>query len=58
MLDSVLLFLTNIVHVTNVGLTENPTFLKWLMLDSLRINIPDVTNVALMENPTLITWPR
>ena len=27
MLDSVLLFLTNIPHVTNVGLTENPTFL-------------------------------
>ena len=25
--DSVLLFLTNIPHVTNVGLTENPTFL-------------------------------
>ena len=37
MLDSVLLFLTNIPHVTNVGLTENPTFLTWLMLDSLRI---------------------
>ena len=37
MLDSVLLFLTNIPHVTNVGLTENPTFLTWLMLHSLRI---------------------
>ena len=32
MLDSVLLFLTNIPHVTNVGLTENPTFLTLLML--------------------------
>ena len=37
MLDSVLPFLTNIPHVTNVGLTENPTFLMWLMLHSWRI---------------------
>ena len=41
MLDSVLLFLTNIPHVTNVGLTESPTLIQHYSRDQTSVWVND-----------------